>query len=104
MKKVLSIFVVALLAFTAPATAQEKAKQGVKKVWKGTKKGASAVGNKTAEVSVKGAARVADKKSDTWIGPEGQVIFTTEDKRYYWVNGKGKRIFVSESALKARNK
>ena len=65
---------------------------------------ASSVGNKTAEVASKGKARVTDKKSDVWIGPEGQTIYVSDDNRYYWVNGKGKHIYVSEAALKARNK
>ena len=107
MKKFFGITLVALLGLSAPAFAQEtkeKVKEGAKKAWKGTKKGAKKVGNKTAELSVKGVAEVSDKKSDTWIGPEGQTIYVTGDGKYYWINGKGKRIFVSEAALKARNK
>lgn len=61
------------------------------------------MGNKTAEVASKGAARVADKKSDEWVGPEGQTIYIDDVDRFYWANGRGKRIYVSESALKAKN-
>ena len=104
MKKFFGITLIALLGLSAPAFAQEKVKEGAKKAWKGTKKGAKAVGNKTAEVTSKGVAKITDKKSDTWVGPEGQTIYVTDDGKYYWVNGHGKRIFVSESALKARNK
>ena len=78
-------------------------KKGASKAWKGTKKGAKVVGNKTAEVASKGKAAVTDKKSDTWIGPEGQTIYISGDNRYYWINGKGKRIYVSEAALKAKS-
>ena len=104
MKTIFSLALVALLGISAPAFAQDKVKNGAKKAWQGTKKGAKAVGNKTAEVSSKGVSAVKDKKSDTWIGPEGQTIYLTGDGRYYWVNGKGKRIYVSEAALRARNK
>jgi hypothetical protein len=111
MKKIFAIAVMALLGMSAPSFAQskvEKAGQGVKKgankAWKGTKKGAKAVGNKTAEVASKGKAKVTDKKSEQWVGPEGQTIYIDNANKYYWINGKGKRIYVSEAALKARNK
>ncbi|SHE37188.1 hypothetical protein [Flavisolibacter ginsengisoli] len=111
MKKIIGIALVAILGLNAPAFAQNKVdkagkavKKGASKAWHGTKKGAKAVGNKTAQVASKGKARVTDKKSDVWIGPEGQTIYVSGDNRYYWVNGKGKHIYVSEAALKARNK
>lgn len=115
MKNGFGLALIALLGLSMPALAQDKkenvakkawhgTKKGAKKAWHGTKKGAKAVGNETAELSVKGAAHVADQKSDRWTGPEGQTIYVTADERYYWVNGKGKRIFVSKAALKARHK
>ncbi len=104
MKKFFGIAVVALLGLSAPAFAQEKVKEGAKKVWKGTKKGAKKVGNKTAELTTKGVSKVKDEKSEIWVGPEGQTIYLTGDERYYWVNGSGKRIYVSQAALKAKNK
>jgi len=111
MKKVFGIAAIALLGLSAPAFAQsttDKAAHGVKKgatkTWEGTKKGAKEVGNNTAEATKKGVARVTDKKSDAWVGPEGQTIYIDDLGKYYWINGKGKKIYVSESALKARNK
>jgi hypothetical protein len=111
MKKVIGIAIIALLGLSVPSFAQSKVdkaengiKKGAKSAWHGTKKGARAVGNKTAEVASKGKARITDKKSDQWTGPEGQTIYTDDAGKYYWVNGKGKKIYVSESALKARNK
>jgi hypothetical protein len=111
MKKVLGLTIIALLGLSAPSFAQSKAdkaasgvKKGANKAWQGTKKGAKTVGNKTAEVTKKGVARVTDKKSDQWVGPAGQTIYIDDLGKYYWINGKGKKIYVSESALKARNK
>jgi hypothetical protein len=103
MKKIFSIAVIALLGLSAPAFAQEKLEKGAKKTWKGTKKGAKKVGHNTAEVASTGKAKVTDKKSDTWVGPEGQSIYVDNNNKYYWINGKGKRIYVSEAALKAKN-
>jgi hypothetical protein len=110
MKKILGFALVIALAASAPSYAQgkvDKAAHGVKKgavkAWHGTKKGAKKVGNESKELAAKGKARVTDKKSDYWTGPEGQTIYIDGD-RYYWINGNGKRIYVSKSALKARNK
>lgn len=103
MKKIFGIGLIALLGISAPAFAQEKVKKGVGKAWHGTKKGAKAVGNKTAEVASKGASRITDKKSDEWKGPKGQTIYIDDVNRFYWVNGRGKKIYVSESALQAKN-
>ncbi|MDQ3279720.1 MAG: hypothetical protein M3Q06_15445 [Bacteroidota bacterium] len=105
MKKLFGMALIAVLGLSAPAFAQDsKVEKGAKKAWKGTKNGAKKAAHKTAEVSSRGAARVADQKSDVWVGPEGQTIYVTGGDRYYWVNGRGKRIYVSESALRARNK
>jgi hypothetical protein len=111
MKKVLGLVIIAMLGLSVPSFAQSKAekaskgvKKGANKAWEGTKKGATKVGNKTAEVTKKGVARVTDKKSDQWVGPAGQTIYIDDLGKYYWINGKGKKIYVSESALKARNK
>lgn len=111
MKKIWGFAIIALLGLSAPALAQSKVdkaahgvKKGADKAWQGTKKGAKTVGHKTAEVTKKGVARVTDKKSDQWTGPEGQTIYIDDLGKYYWINGTGKKIYVSESALKARNK
>jgi hypothetical protein len=109
MKKIFSIAVIALLGLSAPAFAQSKTdkaaqgvKKGAKKAWHGTKKGAKKVGDETAELATTGKAKVTDKKSEEWVGPEGQTIYVDDGSKYYWINGKGKRIFVSQSALKAK--
>ena len=74
----------------------------VKKGWKATKKTASKVGNKTAEIASKGAAGVADKKYDSKVGPLGQTIYIDKNSYYYYVNKKGRHIYVKESALVAK--
>jgi hypothetical protein len=111
MKKIFAIAFIAFVGLSAPSFAQstvDKAghdvKKGANKAWHATKKGAKKVGNKTAEVTEKGVARVTDKKSDQWVGPSGQTIYIDDLGKYYWINGNGKKIYVSESALKARNK
>ena len=111
MKKILVITAIAFLGLSAPSWAQSKVdkaeqgvKKGAKKAWHGTKKGAKKVGDETAELATTGKAKLTDKKSDQWVGPQGQTIYVDDGNKYYWINGRGKRIYVSESALKARNK
>jgi hypothetical protein len=111
MKKIFVMGFIALLGFSVPSFGQSKAdkvghgiKKGANKAWHGTKKGAKAVGHETAELASKGKAKVTDKKSEQWIGPEGQTIYIDNANRYYWINGSGKRIYVSTAALRARNK
>lgn len=104
MKKIIGIAIIALLGLSLPSMAQSKVKKGASKAWQGTKKGVKTAGHKTAEIASKGKAKVTDKKSEVWVGPEGQTIYIDDGNKYYWINGRGKRIYVSESALKARNK
>jgi hypothetical protein len=111
MKKIFGLAILAFLGLSLPSMAQSTAdkaghsvKKGATKAWHATKKGAKKVGNETAEVTKKGVARITDKKSDEWVGPQGQTIYIDDLGKYYWINGKGKKIYVSESALKARHK
>jgi len=120
MKKMFGLAVIALLGLSAPSFAQDNSstkdkvengakkawhgtKKGAKKAWHATKKGAKTAGNETAELTSKGWAKITDKKSDQWTGPNGQNIYVTDDNRYYWVNEKGKRVYENQQALKARN-
>lgn len=109
MKKFFGFFIIAMIGFSTASLAQSTAdkvehgiKKGAKKTWHVTKKGAKAVGNKTAEVASKGAARITDKKSDEWVGPHNQTIYIDDLGKYYWVDKKGKRIFVTEGELKKK--
>jgi hypothetical protein len=106
----------AFIGITNPSQAQEdttkkstaakvtgKAKKGAKKAWKGTKKGAKAVGNETAEIATKARAKATDNKSVEWIGPDGQDIYIDDGKKFYWINEKGARVLVAKDQLKPKN-
>jgi hypothetical protein len=74
------------------------AEDGAKAVSKGAKKGA----RKTAEVASKGKAAVVDKKYDAKVGPQGQTIYIDKNSAYYYVNSKGRHIYVREANLVAK--
>jgi len=119
MKKIIAMTVLAaFLGFALPSYAQEdtakkegtvkkveqSVSKGAKKTAKGVKKGAKAVGNETAELATKGKAKVTDKKSNEWVGPDGQTIYVDDGNKYYWVNEKGGREWVSREQLKPKHK
>ena len=111
MKKIFLITVIAFFGLSATSFAQSTAdkaahgvKKGANKAWHGTKKGAKKVGNETAELATTGKAKITDKKSTQWVGPQGQTIYVDDGSKYYWINGNGKRIYVSQAALKAKQK
>lgn len=101
-----NVFKVALLAaglFVAADTRAQVAEKAGRTIDKGAKavgKGAKAVGHKTSEIASKGASAVVDKKYDSKVGPGGQTIYIDKNSAYYYVNKKGHRIYVKESALK----
>ena len=66
------------------------------------KRTAKKVGNKTAELAVKGASKVADKTYASKVGPSGQTIYIDKNSKYYYVNKKGAKVYVSKARL--RNK
>src|SRR5215203_486424 len=107
MKKIFAMAVLAAaLGFSSPCFAQDTTHHDgtVKKVEKGIGKGAKKEGNETAELATKGKAKVTDKKSDEWVGPEGQTIYVDDGSKYYWINEKGGRVFVSREQLKTKQK
>jgi len=64
------------------------------------KKVAKKAGNKTAEIAAKGAASVSDQVYKDKVGPMGQKIYINNQSKYYYINGKGKKVYVAQSKLK----
>lgn len=99
MKKILSIFLMTFfLGYASTALSQDKDKSVKKEVKKGAKK----VGNKTAEVASKGKAKITDQKHKDKVGPNGQTIYIDNHAKYYWVDKKGHRHYVTEAQLKSK--
>ena len=53
-----------------------------------------------SETAGKAAAEIDDPRHETKVGPDGQVIYIADDSRCYYINEKGKRVYVSVSQLK----
>ena len=78
--------------------------QAVKKTTHAVEKGAKKAGNETAEVASKGKATVTDKVYKDKVGPKGQKIYIDGHSRYYWIDEKGHKNYVTDAELKARKK
>ncbi|UEG53917.1 hypothetical protein LLH06_02875 [Mucilaginibacter daejeonensis] len=116
MKNILKVaLLAAAVTVAAAAQAQVLKKTGraidtaAKDVAHGAKKGAKAVGKvgkatgrKTAELASKGAAAVTDQKYDGKVGPGGQTIYIDKNSAYYYVNSKGRHVYVRKADLKTK--
>jgi hypothetical protein len=104
MKKVFLMFfslflTLSMLSAQEDQSTGDKIKEGAKKTGSAVKKGAKAVGNKTAELASKGSSKVVDRTYDGKTAPNGKTVYITEDSKYYWVDKKGRRHYVSEDQL-----
>ena len=66
---------------------------------------AKKVGNKTAELTVKGKSSVVDEVYKDKTGAEGQSpIYIDHNSKYYYIDKQGKKVYVSKSSLKDKPK
>ncbi|MEJ7560201.1 MAG: hypothetical protein WKF66_17965 [Pedobacter sp.] len=82
------------------STAQEKKRT----VGQTIDRTATKVGNKTAEVAVKGSAKVADKTWKGMMAPDGTNVYIDGSNKKYFVNKKGARVYLKASEIKPRPK
>lgn len=60
---------------------------------------ADTVGNRTAEIAAKGVAQATDKIYDGKAGPDGQTIYIDKDSKYFYIDNKGHRVFLTKDKL-----
>ena len=99
MKKIASM--VCLFLFMGMANVS-LAQSKVKEVKKEVKKDAKKVGHKTAEVASKGKAKVTDKEYKDKVGPNNETIYIDDHSKYYWIDKKGHRHYVTDTELKTK--
>lgn len=75
---------------------------GAKEVGHATATGAKAVAKKTSELAAKGTAAVVDKKYDGKGGPNHEIVYIDSKSRYYYVNKKGHRVYITEAEMTVR--
>lgn len=92
MKKIKVLLFSAAVLFSVQSFAQNTGKGKV-----GT--AINKAGNKTAELAVKGTSAVADKVYDGKVAPGGQTVYINKNSKYYYVNKKGAKVYVSKAKL-----
>jgi hypothetical protein len=60
---------------------------------------AKKVGHKTASIAVKGASKVTDKTYKGKEGPGGQTVYIDKHDKKYYVDEKGKKIYLKASEI-----
>jgi hypothetical protein len=60
---------------------------------------AKKIGNKTASVAVKGAMKITDKTYKGKEGPGGQTVYIDKKDRKYYVDEKGKKVYLKPSEI-----
>ncbi len=78
----------------------QKIETGAKKTGHAVKKGGKALGHKSAEVASKSKSKVVHTKYKDKVGPNGQTIYIDKHSKYYWIDNKGRRHYISANALK----
>lgn len=93
-------------SITFNAAAQEKKETEVGKALdhtgKAISKTAKKVGNKTAEVAVKGTAKVADQTFKGKMAPDGSDVYIDGKNKKYYINKKGAKVYLKASQIKTR--
>jgi hypothetical protein len=58
------------------------------------------IGNKTAQLAVKGTSAITDKVYRDKRGPGGEVVYINKHSHYYYVNGRGKKVYITKAQMK----
>ena len=98
MKKIVGMSILTMLIGFSSVKAQSTAETAEKSVSNSAKQ----VGNKTAEIASKGKSKTIDKTYKDMVGPEGQTIYIDKHSKYYWVDKKGHKVYVSKHELKKK--
>ena len=81
-------------------TAGQDIKNAAKKTGKAVKKGAVKAADKTAQVAANGKAAVVDKIYEGKMGPGNHRVYIDKHSKYYWIDEKGRKHYITEDEIK----
>ncbi len=92
----------AVMPILAKAQEKKKTEAGkvIQKTTKAVEKGAKAAGDKTAEVAVKGASKVADQTYKGKMAPDGSNVYIDGKNNKYYINKKGAKVYLKASQIR----
>ena len=99
MKNIVKATLVAAGLFLAVNANAQTVGQDLKKAGHSIGHAGKTVGHKTAHIASKGESAVVDKKYAGHKGPHGETVFINKHSKYYYVNKKGHRVYVSKASL-----
>jgi len=67
-------------------------------------KAATHVGNKTEEITVKGKSAIVDNRYEHKVGPHNEPVYIDHRSKYYYVNKKGRKIYISKAQCRDEKK
>jgi hypothetical protein len=82
---------------------RDRINNDAKKTESDIEKGVNKTGDAISEAAAKGVAEVKDKVYADKVGPKGQRIYIDKHSKYYYVNGEGKKVYVSKLELKDKH-
>jgi hypothetical protein len=80
--------------------AKKELKEDANETESAVERAAEKTGDEVSEAAAKTAAEIDDKRHETKVGPDGQVVYISDDNRFYYINEEGKKVFATELELK----
>lgn len=84
-------------------TAGQDLKHAAKKTGKAVEKGAEKAADKTAQVASSTKAVIKDKVYEGKVGPGGHRVYIDKHAKFYYIDKKGKKNYVTEAELKDKS-
>jgi hypothetical protein len=86
----------------AAHTVAVKTDTAAHRVGRATASTAKKVGHATASTAVKGASALTDKVYKGKEGPDGQTVYIDKSDKKYYVDDKGKKIYLKSSQIRTK--
>jgi hypothetical protein len=86
--------------FAAVQVSAQTVGQDLKSAGRSVGRAGKTVGHATARTASRGAAAVVDKKYEGHYGPYGETVYINNKSKYYYVNKKGHRVYVTRTHLR----
>jgi hypothetical protein len=99
MKNVLKVALVAAGIFSFAQTHAKPMLRDTTKLTHKVGRAATKVGNATAHTAVSGESAVVDKVYKGKCAPGGQTVYINSHSHYYYVNKKGRKVYLRRSQL-----
>jgi hypothetical protein len=100
MKKLQAVLFASAIAISGTLIASNSYAQGVDTAIRKVGQTGKKVGQKTASTAVKGASKITDKTYKGKEGPNGQTVYIDKRDRKYFVDEKGKKVYLKESEIR----